>query len=55
MYEEDTDGKVLNSIETIAEEVENFKAKIIQFCSQIISEGLLRLQELYIHIVILNS
>lgn len=45
MYEEDTDGKVLNSIETIAEEVENFKAKIIQFCSQIISEGLLRLQK----------
>lgn len=45
MYEEDTDGKILNSIETIAEEVENFKNKIIQFCCSITNEGLVRLEK----------
>ena len=43
MYEEDTDGKILNGIDTIAEDVENFKNLITELCEQIIQEGLNRL------------
>ena len=43
MYEEDTDGKTLNGIDTIAEDVENFKNLITELCEQIIQEGLNRL------------
>ena len=43
MYEEDTDGKILNGIDIIAEDVENFKNLITELCEQIIQEGLNRL------------
>ena len=32
MYEEDTDGKTLNMIDVIAEEVDAFQAKIVEHC-----------------------
>ena len=44
MYEEDNDGKILNQIDTIADEVDVFKEKITNYCQQIIEEGLVRLQ-----------
>ena len=43
MYDEDADGKTLNMIDVIAEEVDAFQAKIIEHCSQMIQEGLTRL------------
>ena len=45
MYEEDTDGKTLNMIDVIAEEVESFQAKIVQNCEVMVEEGLARLKK----------
>ena len=43
MYEEDADGRTLNMIDVIAEEVDAFQAKIIEHCQQMAGEGLTRL------------
>jgi len=43
MYEDDADGRTLNMIDVIAEEVDAFHAKIIEHCQQMVTEGLARL------------
>lgn len=45
MYEEDTDGKTLNMIDVIAEEVEAFQSKIVHNCEILVEEGLTRLKK----------